>query len=160
MTGSMYVRFVPPLGQRSLLAATMSEEVCIQLLLEVNGSIVAGRVLDERSSAFGYDAQADAFGDMIEKGIIDPAKVVRIALQDAASVAGMMITTEAGVTDVPKRDGDQGQGNEDVQEGELDIGINEAPRRRGESAYMNPVSAPPCQGASRRVRAPGPSRSG
>ncbi|MEJ2694778.1 MAG: chaperonin GroEL [Candidatus Thiodiazotropha sp.] len=75
----------------------------------VEGSIVAGRVLDERSNTFGYDAQADAYGDMIEKGIIDPAKVVRIALQDAASVAGMMITTEAGVTDAVKNDGAQHQ---------------------------------------------------
>jgi len=61
-------------------------------------------VMDERSSSFGYDAQADEYGDMIEKGIIDPAKVVRIALQDAASIAGLMITTEAGVAEAPKRD--------------------------------------------------------
>jgi chaperonin GroEL len=70
----------------------------------VEGSIVVGKVMDERSGAFGYDAQADEYCDMIEKGIIDPAKVVRIALQDAASIAGLMITTEAGVADAPKRD--------------------------------------------------------
>jgi chaperonin GroEL len=70
----------------------------------VEGSIVVGKVMDERSSSFGYDAQADEYGDMIEKGIIDPAKVVRIALQDAASIAGLMITTEAGVAEAPKRD--------------------------------------------------------
>ena len=70
----------------------------------VEGSIVVGKVLDERSGSFGYDAQADEYGDMIEKGIIDPAKVVRIALQDAASIAGLMITTEAGVAEAPKRD--------------------------------------------------------
>ena len=68
----------------------------------VEGSIVVGRVMDERSTSFGYDAQADEYGDMIEKGIIDPAKVVRIALQDAASVAALMITTEAGVAEAPK----------------------------------------------------------
>ena len=68
----------------------------------VEGSIVVGKVLDERSASFGYDAQADAYGDMIEKGIIDPAKVVRIALQDAASIAALMITTEAGVAEAPK----------------------------------------------------------
>jgi chaperonin GroEL len=68
----------------------------------VEGSIVVGKVMDERSGSFGYDAQADAYGDMIEKGIIDPAKVVRIALQDAASIAGLMITTEAGVAEAPK----------------------------------------------------------
>ena len=68
----------------------------------VEGSIVVGKVMDERSGAFGYDAQADEYGDMIEKGIIDPAKVVRIALQDAASIAALMITTEAGVAAAPK----------------------------------------------------------
>ena len=52
---------------------------------------------------FGYDAQTDEYGDMVEKGIIDPAKVVRTALQDAASVAGLMITTEAGVAEAPKK---------------------------------------------------------
>ena len=69
----------------------------------VEGSIVVGRVLDDRSTSFGYDAQADEYGDMIEKGIIDPAKVVRIALQDAASIAGLMITTEAGVAQAQKK---------------------------------------------------------
>ncbi|MFX6023371.1 TCP-1/cpn60 chaperonin family protein, partial [Acinetobacter baumannii] len=49
----------------------------------VEGSIVVGKVLESRSANFGYDAQADEYGDMIEKGIIDPAKVVRTALQDA-----------------------------------------------------------------------------
>ncbi len=68
----------------------------------VEGSIVVGKVLDDRSGSFGYDAQADEYGDMIEKGIIDPAKVVRIALQDAASIAGLMITTEAGIAEAPK----------------------------------------------------------
>jgi len=70
----------------------------------VEGSIVVGKVADERSSSFGYDAQADQYGDLIEKGIIDPAKVVRIALQDAASIAGLMITTEAGIAEAPKRE--------------------------------------------------------
>ena len=69
----------------------------------VEGSIVVGKVMDERSGSFGYDAQTDEYGDMIEKGIIDPAKVVRIALQDAASIAGLMITTEAGVAEAPKK---------------------------------------------------------
>jgi chaperonin GroEL len=63
----------------------------------VEGSIVVGRVMDERSGSFGYDAQANEYCDMIEHGIIDPAQVVRVALQDAASIAGLMITTEAGV---------------------------------------------------------------
>ena len=70
----------------------------------VEGSIVIGRVMDETSGVFGYDAQSDQYVDMIEAGIIDPAKVVRIALQDAASIAGMMITTEAGVAEAVKQE--------------------------------------------------------
>jgi len=69
----------------------------------VEGAIVVGKVLEERSISYGYDAQSDTYGDMIEKGIIDPAKVVRIALQDAASIAGLMITTEAGVAEARKK---------------------------------------------------------
>jgi chaperonin GroEL len=69
----------------------------------VEGSIVVGKVLEARGGGFGYDAQKDEYGDMIEKGIIDPAKVVRTALQDAASIAGLMITTEAGVAEAPKK---------------------------------------------------------
>ncbi|MFM9940520.1 MAG: chaperonin GroEL [Hyphomicrobiaceae bacterium] len=69
----------------------------------VEGSIVVGKVLEARSATFGYDAQGDEYGDMIEKGIIDPAKVVRTALQDAASIAGLLITTEAGVAEAPKK---------------------------------------------------------
>ncbi|MCL4766354.1 MAG: chaperonin GroEL [Hyphomicrobiaceae bacterium] len=69
----------------------------------VEGSIVVGKVLETRGQAFGYDAQKDEYGDLIEKGIIDPAKVVKTALQDAASVAGLLITTEAGIAEAPKR---------------------------------------------------------
>jgi chaperonin GroEL len=71
----------------------------------VEGSIVVGKVLENRSASFGYDAQNDEYCDLIERGIIDPAKVVRTALQDAASVAGLMVTTEAGVAESPKKDG-------------------------------------------------------
>ncbi|MDX2307252.1 MAG: chaperonin GroEL [Hyphomicrobium sp.] len=70
----------------------------------VEGSIVVGKVLEQKGATFGYDAQAGEYGDMLEKGIIDPAKVVRTALQDAASIAGLMITTEAAVADRPKKD--------------------------------------------------------
>jgi chaperonin GroEL len=70
----------------------------------VEGSIVVGKVLDEKSGSFGYDAQGDQYVDMIAAGIVDPAKVVRIALQDAASIAGMMITTEAGVAEAEKHE--------------------------------------------------------
>jgi chaperonin GroEL len=67
------------------------------------GSIVVGKVLENKSDTFGFDAQLEEYVDMIEKGIIDPAKVVRTALQDAASVAGMLITTEAGIAEAPKK---------------------------------------------------------
>jgi chaperonin GroEL len=72
----------------------------------VEGSIVVGKVLDQKSPSFGYDAQNDAYVDLIAKGIIDPAKVVRTALQDAASVAGLLVTTEAGVAESPKKKDD------------------------------------------------------
>ncbi|MGD0642204.1 MAG: TCP-1/cpn60 chaperonin family protein, partial [Roseiarcus sp.] len=66
------------------------------------GSIVVGRILDNKSQTFGFNAQTDSYVDMLEAGIIDPSKVVRTALQDAASVAGLLITTEAMVAEVPK----------------------------------------------------------
>ena len=69
----------------------------------VEGSIVVGKVLDNKSASYGYDAQNNEYGDLIQKGIIDPAKVVRTALQDAASVAGLLVTTEAGVAEAPKK---------------------------------------------------------
>ncbi|HEX9753675.1 MAG TPA: chaperonin GroEL [Methyloceanibacter sp.] len=72
----------------------------------VEGSIVVGKVTDQKSPSFGYDAQNNEYVDLIEKGIIDPAKVVRTALQDAASVAGLLVTTEAGVAEAPKKGGE------------------------------------------------------
>jgi chaperonin GroEL len=70
----------------------------------MEGSIVVGKILEKQAgSAFGYDAQNDEYGDLFDKGIIDPAKVVRTALQDAASIAGLMVTTEAGVAEAPKK---------------------------------------------------------
>ncbi|MGH6734971.1 MAG: chaperonin GroEL [Methyloceanibacter sp.] len=72
----------------------------------VEGSIVVGKVLEQKSPSYGYDAQNDAYVDLIQKGIIDPAKVVRTAIQDAASVAGLLVTTEAGVAEAPKRTAD------------------------------------------------------
>src|SRR5262250_293325 len=68
----------------------------------VEGSIVVGKIMDNKSETFGFDAQSEEYVDMVEKGIIDPAKVVRAALQDAASVAGLLVTTEAMVAEVPK----------------------------------------------------------
>ena len=68
----------------------------------VEGSIVVGKILENKSQTYGFNAQTEEYVDMIEAGIIDPAKVVRTALQDAASVAGLLITTEAMVAEVPK----------------------------------------------------------
>ncbi|GLK85000.1 chaperonin GroEL [Ancylobacter defluvii] len=68
----------------------------------VEGSIVVGKVQESKDQNFGFNAQTEEFVDMIEAGIVDPAKVVRTALQDAASVAGLLITTEAMVAELPK----------------------------------------------------------
>jgi len=71
----------------------------------VDGAVVAGKVLESTDTHFGFDAQAEEYGDLMTKGIIDPAKVVRTALEDAASVAGLLITTEAMVADKPEPKG-------------------------------------------------------
>src|SRR5712675_1835021 len=68
----------------------------------VEGSIVVGKILENKSETYGFDAQTEEYVDMIEAGIVDPAKVVRAALQDAASVAGLLVPTEAMVVEVPK----------------------------------------------------------
>jgi chaperonin GroEL len=70
----------------------------------VEGSIVIGKINDNTSNAFGFDAQTEQYVDMLQAGIVDPAKVVRAALQGAASVAGLLITTEAMVAEVPKKE--------------------------------------------------------
>ncbi|HEY5105883.1 MAG TPA: chaperonin GroEL [Caulobacteraceae bacterium] len=69
----------------------------------VEGSIVVGKVLENASATFGFDAQKEVYGDMITTGVIEPAKVVRTALQAAASVAGLLITTEAAIVEAPKK---------------------------------------------------------
>jgi chaperonin GroEL len=68
-----------------------------------DGSIIVGKILEKDQYAFGFDAQTGEYGNLVSKGIIDPTKVVRTALQDAASVAGLLITTEAMVAEVPKK---------------------------------------------------------
>jgi len=68
----------------------------------VDGSVVAGKITDSEDPAFGFNAQTEEYGDMYKFGVIDPAKVVRTALQDAASVAGLLITTEAMIADKPE----------------------------------------------------------
>ena|SRR5215217_2660757 len=69
----------------------------------VEGSIVVGKVLENSSPTFGFNAQTEEYGDLVAMGVIDPAKVVRTALQDAASVSGLLITTEAAIVEAPKK---------------------------------------------------------
>ena len=71
----------------------------------VDGSVVAGKIRESDDLKFGFNAQTEEYGDMFKFGVIDPAKVVRTALQDAASIAGLLITTEAMVADKPAKDG-------------------------------------------------------
>jgi chaperonin GroEL len=68
----------------------------------VEGSIVVNKITENKSETYGFDAQTEEYVDMLDKGIVDPAKVVRAALQDAASVAGLLVTTEAMVAELPK----------------------------------------------------------
>jgi chaperonin GroEL len=68
-----------------------------------DGSVIVGKILEKESYAFGFDAQSGEYGNMLTKGIIDPTKVVRAALQGAASVAGLLITTEAMVAELPQK---------------------------------------------------------
>ena len=68
----------------------------------MDGSVVAGKITDSDDPSFGFNAQTEEYGDMYKFGVIDPAKVVRTALQDAASVAGLLITTEAMIADKPE----------------------------------------------------------
>ena len=80
----------------------------------VDGSVVAGKIRESDDLKFGFNAQTEEYGDMFKFGVIDPAKVVRTALQDAASVAGLLITTEAMVADKPSKDGGAGGGMPDM----------------------------------------------
>ena len=65
---------------------------------------MVGKILEKIPTAYGYDAQSGEYGNLVSKGIIDPTKVVRVALQDAASIAGLLITTEAMVAELPKKE--------------------------------------------------------
>jgi chaperonin GroEL len=70
-----------------------------------DGAVIAGKVLEKDEYNYGFDAQTGEFKDLVKAGIIDPTKVVRTALQDAASVAGLLITTEAMVAEKPEKHG-------------------------------------------------------
>jgi chaperonin GroEL len=69
-----------------------------------DGSVIVGKILEKDQYGHGFDAQNDEYADLVKKGIIDPTKVVRAALQNAASIAGLLITTEAMVAERPKKD--------------------------------------------------------
>jgi chaperonin GroEL len=87
----------------------------------VEGSIVVGKVLDNPSSTFGFNAQTEEYQDLVANGVIDPAKVVRTALQDAASVSGLLITTEAAIAEAPKKGAPQQMGGGDHGMGGMDF---------------------------------------
>ncbi len=69
-----------------------------------DGSVIVGKILENGKHSFGYNAQTHAYGDLVAEGVIDPAKVVRCALQDAASVAALLVTTEVMVAELPKKE--------------------------------------------------------
>jgi len=69
-----------------------------------DGSVVVGKILEKDQYNFGYDAQNGEYGNLVSKGIIDPTKVVRTAVQNAASIASLLITTEAMVAELPKKE--------------------------------------------------------
>jgi chaperonin GroEL len=68
------------------------------------GSVIVGKLREKTDFSFGWNAQTGDYGDLYAQGVIDPAKVVRTALQDAASVAGLLVTTEAMIAEKPKKD--------------------------------------------------------
>ena len=69
----------------------------------LDGAVISGKLLEQKNFRYGFDAQSEEYCDLVEAGIIDPAKVVRTALQDAASVAGLLITTEAMIAEKPEK---------------------------------------------------------
>jgi chaperonin GroEL len=70
-----------------------------------DGAVVVGKIIDKDDYSFGFNAATGEYGNLVKQGVIDPAKVVRTALQDAGSVAGLLITTEAMVAEKPKKQG-------------------------------------------------------
>jgi len=80
----------------------------------IDGSVIVGRLLEQKDTNQGYDAQKNEYGDLVKAGIVDPTKVVRIALESAASVAGLLITTEAMIADKPEKKSSGGAGAGDM----------------------------------------------
>jgi chaperonin GroEL len=75
-----------------------------------DGSVIVGKILEKEQYSYGFDSQTGEYGNLVSKGIIDPTKVVRAAIQNAASVAGLLITTEAMVAELPKKNAGGGGG--------------------------------------------------
>ena len=97
-------------GHRSTLTSRKALQAPLRQIAGVDGSVVSGKVMESEDPAFGFNAQSEEYGDMYKFGVIDPAKVVRTALQDAASVAGLLITTEAMIAEKPEPKGQAGGG--------------------------------------------------
>ena len=111
-----------------LIPANDDQRVCVDIVRKAlqspvrqiaenagsEGSVVVGKLLEKNDNSFGFDAQAGTYVDMVKAGIIDPTKVVRAALQDAASIAGLLITTEAMVADRPEKKDSAGAGAPDM----------------------------------------------
>jgi chaperonin GroEL len=116
--GNIKVTGVPTLTRKP--ASTSFVVLCRRLAARLpsnagdEASIVVGKILDQKSDTYGYNAQTGEYGDMITMGIVDPVKVVRTALEDAASVAGLLITTEAMIAELPKKEAAGGGGMPDM----------------------------------------------
>ena len=81
------------------------------------GSVVVGKLLDSSDPNYGFDAQSGQYVDMVKAGIIDPTKVVRLALQNAASVAGLLVTTEAMIAEKPEKKAAPGMSHDHGMDG-------------------------------------------
>ena len=109
-----------PLGRQfgvevNIRAGSMTEEggVLVLDLVGEDGAVVMNRVLENQDPNFGYDARLDRYVDMVKEGIIDPTKVVRSALQNAASVSTLLLTSDALVAEMPKEEKKGGGGGMD-----------------------------------------------
>ena len=87
------------------------------------GAVILEKVASSKVQNFGFDAQAGKYGDMISMGIVDPAKVTRAAVENATSVAGMILTTEALIADLPEKDPPMGGGMPPGGMGGMDMGM-------------------------------------
>ena len=100
-----YVRNITDIDDKIIRRALEAPMRQIAENAGVDGAVVAGKVRESTDKSFGFNAQTEEYGDMFKFGVIDPAKVVRTALEDAASIAGLLITTEAMVAEKPEPKG-------------------------------------------------------